>query len=373
MSARRRGLLVSALVDPSVTLTFTLAEWNELLLAAREQVLLGRLAAMLRRDDLLSRAPHKAQGHMRGAAIAAESAQTAIRFEVNRVSRALASVDTPVVLLKGAAYVMAGLPPAVGRYVGDLDFMVPRASIDEVERALLGGGWVGAEMNEYDQRYYREWAHEIPPLQHRDRETPVDVHHTIVALTARVRPDASALLSASVPIAGTRLRVLSPADMVLHSAVHLFNDDVGKPLRDLLDLHDLLLGFGAREGFWDELVTRANLHGLGRPLYYALRETQRVFGTPIPASAVQASVAWAPGSAIRLAMDRLHAYRFADDAPEQKRAGSGLATWLLYVRSHWLRMPFPLLVRHLATKGIRRARERFERGRDDEEGVRPAA
>jgi hypothetical protein len=36
-------------------------------------------------------------------------------------------------------------------------------------------------------------------------------------------------------------------------------------------------------------------------------------------------------------------------------ASTRLARWLLYVRGHWLRMPFPLLVYHLTRKALIRA------------------
>ena len=369
MTRPRRGTLVSTLIDPSVTLALGARDWNDLLVAAREHALLARLAVELIDQDLFAAAPKKARRHMRAATISADSTHTAIRFEVNRVLRALADVDAPVVLLKGAAYVMAGLPPARGRFVGDLDFMVPRDRIDEVEEVLIRAGWVAADMDEYDQRYYREWTHEIPPLQHPERETPLDVHHTIVPLTSRVHPDAAALFAASVPLDGSRLRVLGPADMVLHSTVHLFNDDVGKPLRDLLDLDDLLRHFGPRPGFWDELAARARRHGLGRPLYYMLRQRQRVLGRPIPPEIDQAAAAWAPGPILKFAMDWLFAYRFACDPPDKRRAGAGFANWLLYLRAHWLRMPLPLLVRHLSVKAMRRVGERFERKPGDDEDV----
>ena len=363
----RRGLLVAALLDPSVTLALSPREWNELLAAAGEHALLARLAERLVDTELFACAPYKARSHMHAATIATESAQTAVRFEVHRVLRALADVDTPIVLLKGAAYVMAHLPAARGRYVGDLDFMVPRAKIDEVEQTLLRSGWEAAVMDEYDQRYYREWAHEIPPLQHPERETPLDIHHTIVPLTTRYRPDAAALLADCVPFDDSRLRVLAPADMVLHSSVHLFNDDVGKPLRDLLDLDDLIAHFGSRPGFWDELVARARLHGLGRPLYYLLRQTQRVFGRRFPPEVVQAAAVWAPGPIVKRVMDRLFLYRFGCDRWQARRAGSDFANWLLYVHSHWLRMPFAMLVRHLSVKASRRIHERFERKPEEAE------
>ena len=354
------GLLPAVLMDPSITSSLSAREWNDLLTAARENALIARLTVVLSDAGLLAQAPAKARRHMRASEIAAESTHMAVRLEANKVLRALADVDTPIVLLKGSAYVMAGLSPARGRYVGDLDFMVPREKIGEVEEVLIREGWIPTEMDEYDQRYYREWAHEIPPLQHRDRETPIDVHHTIVALTARVRPDAAALLAASVPLEDSRARVLAPADMVLHSAVHLFNDDVGKPLRDLLDQDDLLREFGARPGFWDDLVARARLHGLGRPLFHMLRQTRRILGTPIPPEVEQGAAAWAPGLIVRGTMDRLFALRFSGEAWARRPSGTAFANGVLYVRSHWLRMPFPLLVRHLSVKALRRVQERFE-------------
>ena len=302
---------------------------------------------MLEERELFAAAPYKARTQMRAALIAARSTHTAIRFEANRVLRALRDIDTPLILLKGAAYVMAHLGAARGRFVGDLDLMVPRARLDEVERALLAHGWVSTPLEPYDERYYRQWTHELPPLQHPERETPLDLHHTIAPLTSRVRPDAAALVRDSVPLEGGRLRVLAPADMVLHSAVHLFNDEVGLPLRDLVDQDALLREFGARAAFWGELLARARLHGLERPLYYALRQTRAVLGTPLPEQVCQAAERWAPPALVRRAMDGLLAARFA---------GSAGAAAIFSLRAHWLRMPAPLLARNLDVKAMRRAR-----------------
>jgi hypothetical protein len=103
-------------------------------------------------------------------------------------------------------------------------------------------GWSSAKTSAYDQRYYRRWMHELPPLKHNSRQTVLDVHHAILPTTARLKPDSRKLLAAATPIAGRPdLAVLSPVDMVLHSAAHLFcNEDVGNSLRDLVDLDCLL-------------------------------------------------------------------------------------------------------------------------------------
>ena len=354
LNAKIRGnLLLHALLEPASTQSLALHEWNALLQLARFNNLAARLAAALEASGVLGGAPAKARQQLRAAAIAAESAQTAIRFEVNRVLRALQGLDVRIILMKGSAYVLAALPPARGRYVGDVDLMVPRERIEEVEKRLIERGWQASDLNEYDQRYYREWAHEIPPLQHPERDTPLDIHHTIVPLTSRLRPDAAALFAASVPLADPRLRVLCPADMVLHSGVHLFNDEVGAPLRDLFDLHDLLCHFGARAGFWDGLLARSRLHGLQRPLYYVLRHTERHLGTPIPPAVKKATAAEGPGSLLNVLMDWIFDRRFRVQSPGGPRVGIVLASWLHYMRAHWLRMPPGLLVHHLTVKAMR--------------------
>ena len=72
----------------------------------------------------------------------------------------------------------------------------------------------------------------------------IDVHHTILPLTARPKPDAAALIADSLALPGTGrpgLRILSPADMIVHAAAHLFADgDLAGGLRNLWDIDRLL-------------------------------------------------------------------------------------------------------------------------------------
>ncbi|MEY3251833.1 MAG: hypothetical protein RL227_806 [Pseudomonadota bacterium] len=355
-----KALLVDCLLEPRRTMNLDERQWHVLLLQCRQQGLLARLAEDLQAQGLFDGAPAKARSHMHAAKIAALSTQTAVRFEINRVMRALQDIAAPVVLMKGVAYVLAGLPPARGRFVGDVDVMVPRAQIEMVEQRLLAAGWACADLDAYDQRYYREWTHEIPPMQHPERDTPVDIHHTIAALTSRVHPDAQAILAACVPVPGTGLHVMAPADMVLHSAVHLFNDEVSMPLRDLFDLHDLLVHFASRPGFWDELLARAQLHGLQRVLYHLLRQTRLNVATPVPPEVMAASERAAPAAPIRWLMDRLFRLHFAADPLSGRSWLRQGGHFLLYLRAHWLRMPFPMLARHLAVKSWKRLRARSD-------------
>ena len=92
-----------------------------------------------------------------------------------------------VVLLKGTAYVAAGLKAGEGRSIGDLDILVARDDLPQVEAALLAAGWEWVKPDPYDDAYYRDHMHELPPLIHKLRDRMIDVHHTILPRTAALR------------------------------------------------------------------------------------------------------------------------------------------------------------------------------------------
>jgi hypothetical protein len=288
---------------------------------------------------------------------------------MNRIQHALAFIGHPILLLKGAAYLMAGLPPAQGRLFTDIDIMLPKARLDEAERLLFGHGWITTHQNAYDQRYYRKWMHELPPLQHIKRRTVLDIHHTILPLTARLRPDPAKFWKHAVGVEGqSSFKVLAPMDMVLHSATHLFHDgELQQGLRDLVDLDSLLRHFSAKPDFWPQLVSRAAELDLDRPLYYALHYTSSLLGTSVPDSILSGSDVDRPGAFMTLIMDRLFRRALAPDHPSCTDRLTGSARWLLYVRSHYLRMPLYLLIPHLVRKSIKKHRT------DGEHPVRLAA
>lgn len=334
MSAR---LLVNALRNPNA---LELVDWTALVSTARSEQLAGSLAARLAGHPL----PPAARRLLDNAAHDAAHERTQALWEAEMCRRALEPLNVPVVLLKGTAFHAADLDAAAGRSVGDLDILVPRADIGRVEQALVAAGWEPMkEAGGYDDLYYRQWMHELPPLVHRDRNRMIDVHHTILPLTARPQPDAAALLANAIPL-GNGLRVLAPADMVAHAAAHLLADgDLAGGLRNLWDIDRLLRQFTREhKGFWGELAARSELHGLRTAVARALRLTHRLYGTP-----VAPMLAGAPRPSDRWFVRRLLA---RDSWGRATRPATQLG---FYVRSHWLRMPPMMLARHLWTKASR--------------------
>jgi hypothetical protein len=334
---RAARLLVTALRDPASVAALSASDWTALLTAARAERLLGSLAHRLDPAAM----PPAVAAICADARAGAEQERRAALWEAEMARRALAPLGMPVVLLKGTAFVAAGLDAGQGRSIGDLDILVPRAALDAVEEALLAAGWEWVKEDAYDDAYYRRWMHELPPLIHAERDRMIDVHHTILPLTARPTPNAAGLIADAVPLANG-LSVLSPADMIVHAAAHLFADgDLAGGLRNLWDI-DRLLREHAGAAFWTTLRERADRHHLRRPVERAARLANDLYGTPIPES-------WR----IRNSLDPLFRRRLLV-RDGWGREGHPFTRLAFYVRSHWLRMPPLMLARHLWTKATRK-------------------
>ena len=356
--------LVAALRDPASVAALDGPRWSALISVARAEVLLGTLACRL--ADIA--VPDDIRALLDAARIAADQAQVHALWEAEMCRRALAPLGIATVLLKGTAYAAAGLPNAAGRQIGDLDILVPRDRLDEAETALLAAGWEWVKDDPYDQHYYRDHMHELPPLIHRERDRLIDVHHTILPLTAKPTPDAAAMLANSIPpsrlregpgvglsdennaipkappptppASGRGVSTLSPTDMICHAAAHLIADgDLAGGLRNLWDIDQLLRHFAAIDpDFWQALATRAHHHQLSPAVHRAARLAHRLYATPIPPE-------WeAPAPFDRHFAAHLLA---RDDWGRETRPLMRLA---FYIRSHLLRMPLPMLLHHLWTK-----------------------
>ena len=358
-----RDLIVRVLLAPAPVDGLSDRQWDLLIRQARRSNLLARLAHVLDRQRRLDAVPTAPRQHLNSAMRLVDKQGAALRWEIECIRQALADADVQIIVLKGAAYAMAGLEVAGGRIFTDVDILVPKTHLGRVESGLMLHGWQGSHHDAYDQRYYRRWMHEIPPMRHIRRGTTIDVHHTILPETARVKVNAAALFEAAVPLPGhPNLFVLQPTDMLLHSATHLFHEgEFENGLRDLLDLDSLLREFGADPAFWQALVPRAVVLGLTRPLYYALRYTTSLLNTPVPPSALAESEVGSPPRAVRALMDICYRRSLRPPHPSARTTGVRMARFALYLRSHWIRMPFPTLVVHLSRKALARSKGDVER------------
>ncbi len=349
------AILLRVLRSPGTMETLGFREWDAVIHQARKSRLLPRLEYLAKEAGIWLEVPEKVRDIIRGSQAWVDYYQLIVRYELFQVQKALSGSGYPLLLLKGAAYIEANLPPGKGRSLSDLDLLLRPEQLSQAEDILKEQGWDSHLEEDYDQRYYREWMHEIPPLVHPLRGVEVDIHHNLLPLTGRYKIPAEKLRESAVPLENNLL-VLAPADMVLHSAVHLVvADELRGGLRDLFDIHQLFLHFMAEDPrFPERLACRARELGLARPLWYVLEAARALLNTPVETSLLAGPDGDLPIWPVRKLMN--HLVREVLRPRGLHERPPAFRQWLLYLRSHWIRMPPALLASHLARKSMVRLR-----------------
>ncbi len=335
-----RSLLTRLLAVPEDARRLAGEEWNIAIRQARQTQLLGQFAAALRRAGVFDELPEPVLRHLRLALLTSRSRCLAATWEIGTLRRAVPP-HIPLVLLKGAAYDAATDANAEGRLFSDIDLLVPRASLDRTEASLLAEGWMPKRVNAYDQRYYRQWSHEIPPLEHVRRHTVVDLHHAIVPPISRYSFAPEKLFAALDEVL-PGIHVLKPRDRVIHCAVHLIQEgEASKVFRDLYDLHLLLGQHCASAQDWEGLLERAGELGVGRLVAAAATAAEQVFGTT-PPSGIRGG--WLKAALVQAAL--------AHDPAAVGSLAREAARFTLLAHSHWMKMPAHILLPHLCRKAV---------------------
>lgn len=364
----RTPLLPALLVAPALAGSLSLRQWETVVVQARKSRLLGRLHHIIERHGLSGQVPDRVWDHLVSADRLVVEQHRSLSHEIRQILEALKTVQARIVVLKGGAYVLRGLDAGCGRTFSDIDILVPREKLGEVEARLMLNGWVSQHRDAYDQRYYRKWMHEIPPMSHIRRGTTLDIHHALTPLTSRIRADSDAMLAAAEPLGNhDRLMVLSPQDMVLHSATHLFlESEFHSGLRDLVDLHALITEFRHRVPDFDQSVlSRAREVGLERPLVLAFNYLIRILSLGVSASIASELEHVLKGSPYHALLDGLFVRALSPQHESAMDAFTPASLFLLYIRGHWLRMPMHLLVAHLGYKAVMKLSKKADNDGND--------
>ncbi|AHK78090.1 hypothetical protein M911_01455 [Ectothiorhodospira haloalkaliphila] len=351
MGEAGESLLFCVLKAPDLACDLDLNEWDLLIRQARVSRLLGSLAIGINEAGVWQQISEGPRRHLDWARRISQTYHAELEWELSCIEDALGGLGAPVVLLKGAAYHVEGLKVSAGRMFSDVDILVDRGRLNAVEACLMMRGWVNSHHDPYDQRYYREWMHELPPMQHIKRGTTLDVHHSILPPTARLKTDPQRLIDASVNVDRGLFRVLMPEDMFLHSATHLFfsEGEMMHGSRDLWDLYRMAEEFG-HDDFWERIQSRAMELGLTEPLVLAVHFLDSLLEAPLPEDLVTwAEASFPNGLGGMLLRSSLQSGLAVRDSHEKTLAET-LKEWFLIVRGHQEKMPTPLLMKHLSRK-----------------------
>lgn len=345
----KRFAWLQALHTPQQVLTWSVADWQRVVVLARRLRLLARLACRLDEAGLVANLPPPVQRHLRGEQHLSQARTTAVLWAIRRIGATLADQPWPRVLLKGAAYLGQDLDISRGRLPSDLDILVAREHLAACEARLQAAGWQPPEMDAHDLAHYNEYGHEVPPMQHPLHGVELDLHHNILPPRNGVLLPVERLLAEAQPSRFPGWLVFQPIDQVLHSAAHLFHDSALRDrVRDLVDLDGLFRQFGAGPGFWPALVARARELDLLEPLGLALPLCAQWLLSPVPADVLVAVRPAGAGRLQRTVLLWLFAQALLPDEPDtDPSVAQRLATRVLFVRFHLRRLPLRRLVPHV--------------------------
>lgn len=329
--------LISLLQTPAQVADLALHDWNPIVEAGRKTQLLGPLAVRLRAAGVSSQVPQAVVRHLALAELTAKRRSQAALWEVAAMRRAIDPAIS-LVLLKGCAYVACQDANAGGRVFSDVDVMVRRQELPALEAALITVGWKPSNVNAYDQAYYRNWMHEVPPMAHVRRHTVLDLHHAINPPISRYYVNPEKLFENLVEVQ-PGVFALGALDRVIHCALHLLQEgDPQKLIRDLYDLHLLFQQHAHTAINQNQLQARAKELGVQPLVNVALGAAHTVFA-PDGAVKIQ-SAGWIESCVVRVA-------RYANQSGSWITA---LAGTVVLGYSHWIKMPLQLLLPHLIRK-----------------------
>nr|WP_136251711.1 nucleotidyltransferase family protein [Ningiella ruwaisensis] len=341
--------LVTLFLRPESVLDYSPSRLSKAIIVLREQRVLGRYCYRFEQAGVLEKLDERAQRHLNNAMQVALRQKEQVFTEVENLIKTLKSSAEYVIFLKGTAYTMCGASIGEGRIYSDIDLLVPKGDLTNCEQRLAIAGWISQAVNDYDDNYYRKWAHEIPPMAHGQTGTVIDVHHNIVPVISKASPNIQLLTQYKEEIAPNIFVLNAPAQLV-HAAIHLFrNEDYRASFRDLTDLY--LMMENQPDDFFEQAIYIASEIGFKKELALALRYVHQLLCLPLPAKAL--ALAQSQTNIKQSVNDWIFSSVLLPQHDLIEQSHTPLKHTLAMMRGHFLKMPLHILIYHLTVKSCR--------------------
>lgn len=343
---------IIALLNGNDIRTISDSEWRDIIFASRSSGVLARLFHCLSDMNYVDTLPPQISRHFKAAMRHELLFHNQVKNEIENIRRGvLGGTSYNILLLKGAGYVFSDCCAARGRIFSDIDILVRKKDLNDFEQKLNLLGWV-SETDNYDDMYYRQWAHEIPPMVHINRKSVVDVHHNIVPIVSGRAPSASILWD-ELERVDESVGSLSTSAMFVHSAIHLFfKEEFHFGFRDLTDLMLLFRELNASESEIKRVKTLATKLEFELEVFLALRYLKKILNVEGVDDALKYFLNIEPHYLKLTFYDWMYSRVLVPQHKLTKKRFTNLASSLAFLRGHFLKMPLSILVKHIVVKGL---------------------
>lgn len=221
------------------------------------------------------------------------------------------------IVLKGAALAYLAYRQPHDRTMVDIDLLVPGEQLMAADEAMRDLGFTVADVE------LGHGHHHLPPYVSPDRQFAVELHHHLLPEPNPYGLDLEQLRSRAHvrTLAGVQVRVLAPADAVLHVCLHLSYGHRYQwySSRALMDI--LVLTSGPEGLDWDLFINTVLSSQTAGAVYWPLRLSRVWLGAPVP-DFVLARIA--PTTLLRRAMEPVLESSFILDGQAPEGLGSGV-------------------------------------------------
>jgi hypothetical protein len=212
--------------------------WEDLFRAAEDELMIPALHARFQELGVLTEIPADAKSFLAAVENLNLERNQQILSELAVVAYLLNQVGIEPVLLKGSAYFLTGVYPSpAGRYLWDVDLLIPKLQLQTAVDVLSRNGF---EQGSDDR--LAEFRHHHPPLR-RKGSIFFELHHSLgMGLCSSLLPASEVIEhSTEFDFQGTRVRLPSPTHLmthlIMHSQIqHPYNERIWPPLRAMRDL-----------------------------------------------------------------------------------------------------------------------------------------
>ena len=192
------------------------------------------------------------------------------------------------IVLKGAASAYTVYPEPWYRCLWDVDLLVLPTELQRSEDVLRCHGF---SRNDTFEAEFPRVNHHSPPLHLSGSTIALELHRELLSDPCPYRIDLNRVRGRAqrTSLGGTEALVLSPADAIHHTCVHLSyaHRYSVTPLRGIADILGLSLG-KAGVVDWNELIHSARAAGTSGAVYWPLRMSRDWLGALIPDTVLDA-------------------------------------------------------------------------------------
>jgi len=265
-------------------------DWNRVVDLAYQHDIAPLLYRSVRQLSGTPSAPAAIE-RLREAYLANALRNTLLFRELQKILTVLRDRRKPVVALKGASLAETVYRDRALRPMSDMDLLIRKEDIGEVEELLSGLGYGLDE--EHSSR--KDWciAHYYQ-LAFRKEVSPaftscLEIHWMLERPTRPFRIDVDGLWErvTATEIAGVPALVLCPEDQLLHLCLHTCKHQLTAGFRSFCDIAEVVRQFGGQID-WEQVSVRASEWRINQYVYVALWLSEQFLGAQVPEQVMKA-------------------------------------------------------------------------------------